>query len=395
MPPAAKYSFPALELRQDGDIQVVKVKHSASKPTLKDLQGFFKKKTDPTLLTSYLYGERKLTLFGYTKGKETELNQHDLPPPFEASQIYGSILLIAHADAVSWDGEGIEAFSTADYEAFYEKACNGEIQTKDEADEDEADEDVVEEEEADEDAVAGEDGEEDEEEDLLESGDGDEEEGAEGEVVLDDDEEEEVTRPTRSRRAPKVDPQALQFQYANDLVQQQTPSEDAVDEYRTPVIQALELLLKGICKREDVLSLEMGIFNAALSEAETRKIPQSWQSEQFRWIYKIHAKRVASNFGPNADRLIQRWKDGEFTLDTLGSWSHYDLNPDNWKELKDQQFRREKRILEGNTAMATDRFRCSRCQKKMCTYYELQTRSADEPMTIFITCVNCGKQWRQ
>lgn len=28
-------------------------------------------------------------------------------------------------------------------------------------------------------------------------------------------------------------------------------------------------------------------------------------------------------------------------------------------------------------------------------YYEKQTRSADEPMTVFGTCLDCGKKWRQ
>jgi transcription elongation factor S-II len=93
--------------------------------------------------------------------------------------------------------------------------------------------------------------------------------------------------------------------------------------------------------------------------------------------------------------LALRWKEGEFTLDAIGSWSAYDLQPAYWKDLKDQQLRREQRILEGNLSMATDRFRCSGCKKKMCSYYELQTRSADEPMTIFIRCLNCGKQWKQ
>jgi transcription elongation factor S-II len=111
------------------------------------------------------------------------------------------------------------------------------------------------------------------------------------------------------------------------------------------------------------------------------------------------SKRVISNFQPNSyvrnSHLIERWKEGEFTLQEIGHWSSYELHPNFWKGLKDQQFRREQRILEGNTSMATDRFRCSRCQKKMTTYYEMQTRSADEPMTIFINCMNCGKQWKQ
>jgi transcription elongation factor S-II len=143
----------------------------------------------------------------------------------------------------------------------------------------------------------------------------------------------------------------------------------------------------------------MGIYNATLEDAKHRLVPLTWEHETFRWIYNMIAKRTISNFQPDSyvknESLIQRWKEGEFTLDALGKWTPYELKPTHWKDLKDQQFRREQRILEGNLSMATDRFRCSQCKKKMCSYYELQTRSADEPMTIFIRCLNCGKQWKQ
>ena len=33
--------------------------------------------------------------------------------------------------------------------------------------------------------------------------------------------------------------------------------------------------------------------------------------------------------------------------------------------------------------------------KKGNTYYQLQTRSVDEPMTTFITCLNCGFKWKE
>jgi transcription elongation factor S-II len=128
-------------------------------------------------------------------------------------------------------------------------------------------------------------------------------------------------------------------------------------------------------------------------------VPLTWEHDMFKWLYNMISKRTLTNFQPNSyignRTLIERWKDGEFTLDSIGKWSPYELNPANWKELKDQQFRRDKRILEGNLAMATDRFRCSQCKKKLCSYYELQTRSADEPMTIFVSCLNCGKNWKQ
>jgi transcription elongation factor S-II len=34
----------------------------------------------------------------------------------------------------------------------------------------------------------------------------------------------------------------------------------------------------------------------------------------------------------------------------------------------------------------TDAFKCSRCQQRKCTYYQMQTRSADEPMTVSCAC---------
>ena len=38
--------------------------------------------------------------------------------------------------------------------------------------------------------------------------------------------------------------------------------------------------------------------------------------------------------------------------------------------------------------------KCGKCKKRETSFYELQTRSADEPMTTFITCLNCGHRWR-
>ncbi|KAI3704980.1 hypothetical protein L1987_75210 [Smallanthus sonchifolius] len=48
----------------------------------------------------------------------------------------------------------------------------------------------------------------------------------------------------------------------------------------------------------------------------------------------------------------------------------------------------------GPPKATTDQFKCGRCGKRQCTYYQLQTRSADEPMTTFVTCVNCDNHWK-
>ncbi|KAK1364169.1 Transcription elongation factor [Heracleum sosnowskyi] len=62
------------------------------------------------------------------------------------------------------------------------------------------------------------------------------------------------------------------------------------------------------------------------------------------------------------------------------------------KQIKDKALFECER---GKQAEATTTsFKCGRCGKRKCTYYQLQTRSADEPMTTFVTCVNCNKRWK-
>ncbi|KAJ7641582.1 transcription elongation factor A, 3, isoform CRA_a [Roridomyces roridus] len=42
----------------------------------------------------------------------------------------------------------------------------------------------------------------------------------------------------------------------------------------------------------------------------------------------------------------------------------------------------------------TEAFQCSKCMQRKCRYRQAQTRSADESMTTFMTCVNCGYRWK-
>jgi transcription elongation factor S-II len=145
--------------------------------------------------------------------------------------------------------------------------------------------------------------------------------------------------------------------------------------------------------------LEIGIFNASLADAEVRKVRKNWENPIFSNIYNIISKRTITNLIPNSyvnnPRLLERLKDDEFKPHAIAFMNYGELYPEKWRPLMEQQLKRETKLLEGNKDMATDQFRCNRCNKRQCTYYEMQTRSADEPMTIFVRCLNCGKQWRQ
>ena len=71
-----------------------------------------------------------------------------------------------------------------------------------------------------------------------------------------------------------------------------------------------------------------------------------------------------------------------------------ELSPEQWADLKNEkQMRLENKYLPKIEA-STDNFTCSKCKSNKCTYYQLQTRSADEPMTTFVTCITCGNRWK-
>ena len=51
-------------------------------------------------------------------------------------------------------------------------------------------------------------------------------------------------------------------------------------------------------------------------------------------------------------------------------------------------------IQENNeTSQKRSILSCGQCGQNKVDYYEMQTRGADEPMTVFAHCLNCGKQW--
>lgn len=147
------------------------------------------------------------------------------------------------------------------------------------------------------------------------------------------------------------------------------------------------------------VDLERGIFNFTLEDAKRRSIRRVWENPEFQTLYEICARRTVSNIDSSSyvgnTRLIGRMKEGEFKPHDIAAMPFTELHPEKWGNYVEMSIKREAKMLEVDKSAATDMFRCSKCGKRECTYYEMQTRSADEPMTQFIRCLNCGKQWRQ
>jgi len=139
------------------------------------------------------------------------------------------------------------------------------------------------------------------------------------------------------------------------------------------------------------LNLEKGIFNYALKEAEQRKIVKKWDNKFFVQIYLNHLKSILNNLN---EHWINEVKNGNIKSHTLSFMTHQELNHDKWSKLIDAKSKRDKNKFETNIAASTDTFTCRKCKNNKCTYYQMQTRSADEPMTTYIFCLSCGNRWK-
>ena len=138
-------------------------------------------------------------------------------------------------------------------------------------------------------------------------------------------------------------------------------------------------------------NLEKGIFNYSLKEAERRKIIKKWTNRFFVQIYMTRLKTILINL---SDVLIIQINNEEILPQQIAFMTHQELCPDKWSELISNKIKRDKNKFETNIEATTDTFTCRKCKSQKCTYYLLQTRSADEPMTCYVTCLDCGKRWK-
>ena len=145
--------------------------------------------------------------------------------------------------------------------------------------------------------------------------------------------------------------------------------------------------------------IEKSIYNCAIKEARLKMIERSWDSSLFKSLYKTKYSKIMGNIknNKNADFVLEKLESGEFLPDKLVYMKPEELYPVLWEKiLLNVKLRDERieRMTKEENQSGTDLFKCGKCKKSNCTYYQMQTRSADEPMTTFVTCLNCYNRWK-
>jgi transcription elongation factor S-II len=125
-------------------------------------------------------------------------------------------------------------------------------------------------------------------------------------------------------------------------------------------------------------------------EEISRNNPEQWKQTE---LYRMFLKALKN---PDNKNIIDDLKSGNLDPLTFSKMTEQTLFKSQFEKIKEIKSVKYKKENNANQMRATtDMFMCRKCHKKECSYYELQTRSADEPMTKFIRCCNCGYEWRQ
>lgn len=302
--------------------------------------------------------DRWISVFAQTGSESDEhLNQHMLPGLLQEETFVGPIVVLAthsaREDGYDLPASAYQNLTTDEYDVVYSSWTFQE--------------------------------EEDEEEEELAGGN--DEEDAEVPAVVDEEEdeeeeEEEEEEPVKPVKAPKK------------VVQTDVYTE-------CPLRSVVRARFTDLLNNEAMVNeLELALLKRCVREAKEQGINVAWSDTIFWNLYRLRAQTLHENlkgkdgYVQNTEPLLERIVRGDLTCAQLAEFSAMDLMPSRWKEDIERQIEKDKHLYSSSKQAAIHMY-CSGCKKKTkCDYYQLQTRSADEPMTTFVTCLECDKRWK-
>jgi len=130
--------------------------------------------------------------------------------------------------------------------------------------------------------------------------------------------------------------------------------------------------------------IEHAILTRSVADAQKWFIDIDWSNSVFVDMYRSRAIS------------LYRYRDlaKNMTATEFVDSTAVDLNPKRWTSIIEALIEKEKAMYSKKSTASIFMY-CSSCKiKTKCDYYQLQTRSADEPMTTFVTCLECDKRWK-
>ena len=143
--------------------------------------------------------------------------------------------------------------------------------------------------------------------------------------------------------------------------------------------------------------IENSIYNYTTYQSKKKGIENNIENKYF---LRIYVNKIISLFN-NLDKesyiknlnFYEKVKNNELDIEKIAFLTPQEIHSDHWKKYLDKQNAVDEFLYSRTVGTRTDEYKCSRCKSRDCTYYQMQVRCSDEPMTTFINCLNCGNKW--
>jgi transcription elongation factor S-II len=148
------------------------------------------------------------------------------------------------------------------------------------------------------------------------------------------------------------------------------------------------LNLRKLLLPKDALELETSIHKYAVSYMHLKDVDEQW----LEVTYNTKLSQICFNLNQrNSPLLLVNILSGKTKISYLPYANAEILNPVLWEPIiKKQEYISYKK----NNMATTNAYKCRKCGERKCSAQQMQSRSADEPMTIFVMCQNCNNSFR-
>jgi len=301
---------------------------------------------DPTKET------RWLSIFAEISEEEENINQHMFPSPFDEETYAGTIVVLATENENQDD---------------YEKSVSSYVNLKA-----------------------------DEYETLYTEWtfNVEEDEGLGEDIEINEDDEEDVEEPVEE---PEEEVVVKQIIHAPRISLNKCKNIFVDCAIRDKVIENFQEIFQD---KDLTTQFELAMLHFVNDQAIKEGIEVDWSNRVFwnmyrnKAIYFYENLRGADSYVQNNENWLEKIKSKELSVQSFVEMNAMDICPKRWKETIEKIIETEKKLYSKNDTASIFMY-CSSCKKKSkCDYYQLQTRSADEPMTTFVTCLECDKKWK-
>ena len=149
--------------------------------------------------------------------------------------------------------------------------------------------------------------------------------------------------------------------------------------------------------------IEQSIYNYTIEKSIKTEIERNWNNKLFLDIYLSKVRSIYSNLNKDTyiknKNLLNKILNKEIDPTKIAFISNMNLYPENWEKILEKKSKIDKMKYSHKKTSMSSSFKCSKCGGCETSYYQIQTRSADEPMTQFRFCldqfnVGCNHKWK-